>query len=259
MFSRLRPLRLALIAGVMAIFGISATASLVSAHASIQLYGEHATVNGYGVIFVRIPHGCTGGLPTDTIVVSIPAGFASVRPQYLGGWAASRTMSGSTVTEVKWTGGSLPDSQFADFGISVKYPATAGAYGFKVVQYCGSASVTWDGANIPTLHVKSGLEPQAAAISATEHDKHLEVSIDALSVYADHKVTLEVSSEGVLVRKFVRVLDERGDLVTEIALKGTNAQGTKYVIREGSTVVVKMDGNTIGSATMGTASTSGGH
>ncbi len=68
-----------------------------------------------------------------------------------------------------------------------------------------------------------------------------------------------MSSEGVLVRKFVRILDDRGDLVTEIALKGTNARGTKYVIRDGSTVVVKMDGNTIGSVTMGTASTSGGH
>ena len=56
-----------------------------SAHASLQLYGEKATPGGYGVLFVRVPHGCTGGLTTDGVVVSIPTGFASVRPQLIPG------------------------------------------------------------------------------------------------------------------------------------------------------------------------------
>lgn len=252
-------IRKTLTACATAIALLVATHSSASAHASIQLYGSTASVNGYGVLFIRIGHGCTGGLATDTVVVSIPSGFTSVRPQQISGWTASRTMSGSTVTEVKWTGGSLPDSQFADFGISVKFPATAGSYGFKTVQYCGTANATWDGANLPMLNVKSGAEPSPASVSATQHHTNLKVSVDASSVYADHKVTLEVSSEGSVVRKFARMLDERGDLVTEIAMKGTNAKGEKYQIREGSSVVVKMDGVVIGKASLGTAASTSGH
>jgi len=239
---------------------LSAVVSPASAHASIQLYGEKATVNGYGVVFVRIPHGCTGGLATDTVVVSIPSGFSSVRPQYLGGWTTSSTKSGTTVTEVRWSGGSLPDSQFADFGISVKYPATAGKYGFKVVQYCGTSSVTWDGANIPSLVVKSTTEPSPASVAVHQHDKMMKLTIDTSSVYAGEKVNLEFASEGVVVRKGARILDERGDLVAMVPLKGTTAGGKTYTLREGAVVTVKMDGVVIGSATMGAAASSGsGH
>jgi uncharacterized protein YcnI len=239
---------------------LSAVVSPASAHASIQLYGEKATVNGYGVVFVRIPHGCTGGLSTDSVVVSIPSGFSSVRPQYLGGWTTSSTKSGTTVTEVRWSGGSLPDSQFADFGISVKYPATAGKYGFKVVQYCGTSSVTWDGASIPSLVVKSTTEPSPASVAVHQHDKMMKLTIDTSSVYAGEKVNLEFASEGVVVRKGARILDERGDLVAMVPLKGTTAGGKTYTLREGAVVTVKMDGVVIGSATMGAAASSGsGH
>ena len=233
--------------------------SIASAHASLQLYGEKATVNGYGVLFVRIPHGCTGGLSTDTVVVSIPTGFASVRPQYLGGWTASTVKSGTTVTEVRWTGGSLADSQFADFGISVKYPSTAGKYGFKVVQYCGTASVVWDGADIPTLTVRSMTEPTSAAVSTTMRDDAMMVRIDSSSIYSGEKVTLEIASEGSVVRTMKRALDERGDLTLELSLKGKNAAGTRYVLREGSTVTVKMGDVIVGTATMGAAAAGSGH
>ena len=230
-----------------------------SAHASIQLYGENAVVDGYGVLFVRIPHGCTGGLPTDTVVVSIPTGFASVRPQYLGGWTASSIKSGTTVTEVRWTGGSLADSQFADFGISVKFPATAGKYGFKVVQYCGTASVTWDGANIPMLTVKSTSEPTPATVTAKMHGDAMMIRVDSSSVYTGEKVTIEIASEGSVVRTMKRALSDQGDLAFQVPLKGKNAAGTKYVLREGTTVTVKMGDVIVGAATMGTAVASGGH
>lgn len=229
-----------------------------SAHASIQLYGENATVDGYGVLFVRIPHGCSG-LPTDTVVVSIPTGFASVRPQYLGGWTASSVKSGTTVTEVRWTGGPLADSQFADFGISVKYPSTAGKYGFKVVQYCGTASVVWDGKDLPTLTVRSTTEPAPATVTATMHDDAMMIRVDSSSVYTGEKVTLEIASEGSVVRTMKRPLDEQGDLTLKLPLKGKNAAGTKYVLGEGSTVTVKMGDVIVGTATMGAATAGSGH
>jgi hypothetical protein len=77
-------------------------------------------------------------------------------------------------------------------------------------------------------------------------------------VYAGEKVNLEFASEGVVVRKAARMLDERGDLVAMVPLKGTTAGGTAYTLREGAVVTVKMNGVVIGSATMG-AATAGGH
>jgi len=94
-----------ILVGALALAGLITTSTSASAHASIQLYGEKATPGGYGVLFVRIPHGCTGGLTTDKVVVSIPDGFASVRPQLVAGFTAGRTMSGTTVTEVHLSGG----------------------------------------------------------------------------------------------------------------------------------------------------------
>lgn len=239
--------------------GVATTGTVpAQAHASLQLYGSAATTSGYGVVFVRIGHGCTGGLATDTVVVSIPAGFSSVRPQQISGWTASRTLSGSTVTEVRWTGGSLPDSQFADFGISLKYPSTAGSYGFKVVQYCGAASATWDGANLPMLKVSGADTPQTAMVRAKSQHGSMNVKVDASSIYRGEKVSLHLASEGIIVRIMGRVLDEQGDLAIEIPLRGKNGKGSNYVLREGSTVTVKMGSDTIGQATMG-ASAEGGH
>ena len=155
-----RTLRTTAAATATAIFTAATVAisSPANAHASIQLYGEEAKAGGYGAMFVRIPHGCEGGLPTDKVVVSVPRAIESVRPQQLAGWQAATPKSSSKkFHRVVWSGGSLPDSQFADFGISVKYPA-AGDYKFVVTQYCGDKTVKWTGADAPTLTVKKASE-----------------------------------------------------------------------------------------------------
>lgn len=246
-----------IVAAAMSLSLVPAFGGTASAHASIQMHGSTATAGGYGVLYVRIPHGCTGGLATDTVVVSIPAGFASVRPQQIGGWQASRTMAGTSVTEVRWSGGSLPDSQFADFGISVRFPTTAGMYGLKVVQYCGTASVTWDGKDLPMVNVASVDAPTPAVVKASKHHSAMKVMVDASSVNAGDKVVLELASEGKTVRVMSRMLNGQGDLVVEVPMRGKTAKGSTYVLREGSTVTVKLSGHTIGTATMGAGSTSG--
>ena len=244
-------------AAAMSLSLVPAFGGTANAHASIQMYGSNATAGGYGVMFVRIPHGCTGGLATDTVVVSIPAGFTSVKPQQIGGWQASRTMAGTTVTEVRWSGGSLPDSQFADFGISVRFPTTAGMYGFKVVQYCGTATATWDGEDLPMMKVASVDAPTPAVVKASKHHSAMKVMVDASTVNGGDKVVLELASEGKTVRVLSRMLNSQGDLVVEVPLRGKTAKGSTYVLRDGSTVTVKLSGHTIGTATMGAGSSSG--
>jgi len=87
-----------ILVGALTLAGSISTSSSASAHASIQLYGEKATPCGYGVLFVRIPHGCTGGLTTDKVVVSNPAGFASVRPQLVAGFSELLTVLNTAAT-----------------------------------------------------------------------------------------------------------------------------------------------------------------
>jgi len=224
-----------------------------SAHASLQLYGEKATPGGYGVLFVRVPHGCTGGLTTDRVVVSIPTGFASVRPQLIPGWTASRTLSGTTVTEVQWSGGALKDSEFADFGISVRYPTTAGTYGMKVVQYCGSTTTTWDGANLPNVVVAPVQPDYPVTVAVAEHGGAMKVVLDASTIHAGDQVTAHIKVDGKTVRKMVITLDDRGDAVTELAMKGVTPKGVRYRILEGAVVDVTLDKVLVGSATLGAA------
>lgn len=226
---------------------------IASAHASIQLYGEKATPGGRGVLFVRIPHGCSGAA-TDTIEVSIPAGFTLVRPAMVSGWTASTVTTGSVVTSVKWTGGSLPDSQFADFGIAVKYPTIAGKYGLKVVQSCGTASVVWDGAKTPMLTVAAIPPSYAGDLVVENHaDKHLAVETDLSSVHHGKMATLRVTLDGKVIKRFGIKLDNRGDFSGTFALSGKTSDGTKYKILGGAVIDLLLDKTLMSSATLGTA------
>jgi hypothetical protein len=238
---------------------LASAASPASAHASLQLYGERAVAGGRGVVFVRIPHGCTGGLPTDTVVVSIPPTFASVRPQHVGGWTASRTATGSVVSEVRWVGGPLLNSEFADFGISVRYPTTPGTYGLRVEQICGSVRTVWDGADLPTIQVLAPGTPRDAEVSFDAHRSTARVAFDGSAILAGERVRLEFSTDGRVVRRMSATLDERGDLFVSIPKKGSTPRGTRYELRAGSTVSVIHGGSVIGSATLTGESGAAGH
>lgn len=239
-----------------------AAPSPASAHASLQLYGESATPGGYGVLFVRIPHGCTGGLPTDTVELTIPAGFTSVRPQQVAGWNATRQMTGTTVTSVVWSGGSLPDTQFADFGVSVRYPAQPGTYGMKVVQRCGSSSATWDGADIPKVSVAPTIVTYPADMVAAAHEGKAHLVVDAAATMTGKKPQLTVSVDGKTVLKMRVSLDERGDASTTVPLTGRTVHGKKYEILDGAVFTLQNDGVVLAKFVLGeasVASTSGGH
>lgn len=141
-------------------------ASSAGAHATLQLYGEKAQAGGYGAMWVRIPHGCEGKA-TRRVQVLLPATFGSARPQLLAGWRAQVRLTEDGSRVVTWTarGRGLPDGQFADFGISVKWPERAGVTYVPVVQRCGrGAMVAWN--QIP---IAGGPEPEYPAPSVTVH------------------------------------------------------------------------------------------
>lgn len=129
-------------------------ATPASAHATVQMYGGKATAGGYGALWMRIPHGCEGS-PTRRVMITLPASFGSAKPQMIGGWKAKVVTKADGSRQVIWnaTGDPLPDDQFADFGVSVKWPATEGEVALPTVQTCIKGKVAWIGDDVPTVFV----------------------------------------------------------------------------------------------------------
>ena len=147
---------------------LMAIAVPASAHIEI-IDGGAVEGGGHGTqITLRVPHGCEG-VATDTLEVKIPDGVTGVKPKLMPGWtieteadaapqdsaapqgsgapgaspAAEEEPETGQVTLVRWTGGSLPDSQYADFQLMADFPETPGTVTFPVVQRCGDTEIAW--------------------------------------------------------------------------------------------------------------------
>jgi len=244
---------------------IMSTVAPVNAHATVQLYGSTPKAGGYGHAFIRIPHGCDGA-PTDTIKVQIPAGFTAVKPQAKAGWKASTVKAdGTNVSEVIWSGGSLADDQFDDFGLSLKYPSTAGTYYIPVVQLCGTASVSWT--QIPAAgqdsHSLESPAPSVAVAAASGHgashgggwtgdvevsvkNKKATITVDASSIHRYKRATVTVVKDGVSKTVKSVNLDKAGDTRFVVPAMTRN-----YHVMDGATIEVKVGGKTIATTTVG--------
>jgi uncharacterized protein YcnI len=272
-----------MIAKAMATFlvvsGLSVAAAIpASAHATVQMYGEKATANSYGAVFIRIPH-AAADRSTVKVEVQIPEGVTAVKPQRLSGWSESVTKGadGKTVTSVTWSNGSLPDTAFQDFGIQVKFPATAGVLYFKTVQTLDDGStIAW--VEIPAAGVDShslakpapsvttvaaapahGSETMPAHGSETmpAHGESMSAAWkgDFVATMSTRTAKLVVDSSIADAGKVVKFhlvrstgevmigegkLDSRGDLVKTISLKRTGTKG--WSIKDGDTVKLYING-----------------
>jgi uncharacterized protein YcnI len=167
--------------------GVASTTALmlaIAVPASAHVFVVEGQVNGGGFgteITIRVPHGCNGAA-TTALDVQIPAGVTSVKPKLLAGWTIDVTstppvlpsmapdasftdeqldaMNAPIVTSVKWSGGSLPDAEYADFQMTAVFPATAGTVSLPAVQYCGDTQVAW--IEIPA----AGQDPETLALPA---------------------------------------------------------------------------------------------
>ncbi|MEN9718624.1 MAG: hypothetical protein RIQ99_1502, partial [Pseudomonadota bacterium] len=114
-------------------------ASSASAHMGIELRGSTPTAGSSSTLMFRPGHGCDGDA-TNALSVEIPAGVTGVKAQQKAGWKLSTSNNGNTIT---WSGGSLPDDQFDEFGLRVTWPkaavgSAAQKYYFKAVQNCNA-------------------------------------------------------------------------------------------------------------------------
>jgi len=134
------------------LFALPAAAN---AHATLET--KQAPSGSYYKAVIRIGHGCDGS-PTTAIRVRIPDGVVAVKPMPKTGWTLSTTEGpyatpyeshGKSitkgVTEVTWTGGTLPDAWYDEFVFQAKLPEKpAGTVIYvPIVQECEKGVNRW--------------------------------------------------------------------------------------------------------------------
>jgi uncharacterized protein YcnI len=136
------------------IFGVFAAGFLittsVSAHVTVK--PNQVGVGVFQSFSVGVP--VEKDVPTVGVRLVIPEGLEYVTPNVKPGWKITVTKDGTgedaKVTEINWTGGSIPAGQRDDFVFSAKAPIAATNVSWKAYQtYRDGTVVSWD--QDPTL------------------------------------------------------------------------------------------------------------
>jgi uncharacterized protein YcnI len=130
-------------------------ASTAFAHATLET--KEAPANSFYKAVIRVGHGCEG-TATTSIRVQIPEGVIAVKPMPKPGWELT-TKEGQYaqaydyydekltkgVTEVSWTGGSLPDAWYDEFVFRARLPdrPPGTVIYFPIVQQCEKGVHRW--------------------------------------------------------------------------------------------------------------------
>jgi uncharacterized protein YcnI len=157
-----------------------------TAHAHILLTEPQAVAGNYYKATLRVGHGCNGAA-THGLVVQVPAGFQSAKPQPKVGWVITTRKAklsnpysnhGKTVTddvvELRWTANpksALPDDQFDEFAFMGRLPDQAGPLWIKILQICETGQNDWS--EIPVNGTSTrGLKLPAALLDVQTAPKH---------------------------------------------------------------------------------------
>lgn len=162
---------------------IAAGLSAFEASAHVTLNPNTAVAGSYFNGKIRVPHGC-GEFATTSVIVTIPDGILSVKPENIAGWKIDIVKKqldkpveyhGRPLTEVidtiTWSGGNLPNEQYKDFGLNLKLPADAGRLFFKTTQICTEGNSAWDG-EFATPEERSALDKPSPYLDTHTSDMH---------------------------------------------------------------------------------------
>ncbi len=170
-------------------------ASSASAHMGIELRGSTPTAGSSSTLMFRPGHGCDGDA-TNALSVEIPAGVTGVKAQQKDGWKISTSNNGNTIT---WSGGSLPDDQFDEFGLRVTWPkaaigSAAQKYYFKAVQTCNAELKV---ASKGTTSTITGFLPAYAGQKAAIFVGDTQLTAHDVTIGADGKFSLTTKASKI--------------------------------------------------------------
>lgn len=141
--------------------GAAALLTLLSVPSFAHIVADPAEAKpgSYFRTALRVGHGCGAGKPTKAVRVTIPDGISNASAQPKPGWeikvettklerpidAGHGRMTDTVVSAITWSGGSLPNEQFDEFGLVLKLPDTPGQqFWLPVVQTCAGGEARWD-------------------------------------------------------------------------------------------------------------------
>jgi uncharacterized protein YcnI len=181
----------------------------VSAHVTVK--PNQAGIATFQSFSVGVP--VEKDIPTVGLRLVVPAGLEYVTPNVKPGWRIAVKKDGTgedaKVTEITWTGGTIPAGQRDEFAFSAKTPATPTAINWKAYQtYRDGTVVAWDqdGATIDETAENVGPYSTTAIIDdlAVEKPKDNSKTAFILSVIA-----LGVSSGTMASVRRIRKTDSK--------------------------------------------------
>ena len=181
-----------------------------------------------------VPHGCSDGVSTTAVKVTIPDGVLSVKAEFIPGFNVSTTMRAvnppvtihgrsvnSTVDTVTWTG-EVPGNVYIGFGLKMNLPSKVGMVYFKTNQICGGNSSDWT--QVPGVDgAEKDLKYPAAAIEVLEAKVASEAS--SSSDVDDRVKKAQALGVGGLIVGILGML--LGAIGIAIASKKQNHEGVK--------------------------------
>ncbi len=134
-----------LFAGILASLAMLIMPATVFAHVAVQ--PNEVGVGKTQVFSISVP--TEKEVPTVGVRLVLPSGLQEVIPTVKAGWQIEMKKSGEgdkqEVSEISWTGGSIPPDQRDDFSFSAQVPAQATTLQWKAYQtYQDGSIVSWD-------------------------------------------------------------------------------------------------------------------
>ncbi len=153
---------------------VAAAPLMASAHISVT--PDEVNVGEYPTFSVNVP--VEKGVATTDVRLVVPDGLNYVQPNVKAGWKISTKKSGkgleATVTEIRWSGGSIPAEQREQFLFAAQAPEMATELNWKAYQtYADGTVVAWN--EEPTDEEAEGSKPY----SVTKVTNDLSDSTDA--------------------------------------------------------------------------------
>jgi uncharacterized protein YcnI len=217
--------RRAALAGIIA--GLMVAAAL-PVHAVNIPEGGAVTPDSSFLFHFRVTSGCEG-LPTDTLEVMIPEGVTNPIPEAVPGWdveiaapevdeddiaeAETEEPDGdASLTQVRWSGGSLDDGYLLDFGVRARFPDEEGeVLEFPVIQRCGEVEVE----HAPTVTLtkrygQSDIADLSQTVDRVDADvQQLRADVDQLQQQVGDVNVVNLRSRVSDTEKAIEDLDER--------------------------------------------------
>ncbi|WP_428422630.1 YcnI family protein [Methylibium sp.] len=133
--------------------GLAGASALAQAH--ITLETPEAEAGSHYKAVLRVSHGCDGSA-VKALIVKLPPGVQGAKPMPKPGWridiersplATPYASHGRRITEdvsqVRWSGGPLPDAHYDEFVLTARLPQTPGRLYWQVSQICEQGRIDW--------------------------------------------------------------------------------------------------------------------